>query len=157
MRIRQEVQAVPRGAGGIAARLRVVAAALRDPVTPGRVLIAQRPAGKWQAGRWEFPGGKVEAGESEREAIGRELEEELGVRVLDARLLGVFEHDYADRSVAIALWFVTDFQGDPQGRDGQALRWVTGPDLAACDLLEADLPMLPRLREAIAGAVDLQG
>jgi 8-oxo-dGTP diphosphatase len=120
------------------------------------VLIAQRPAGKWQAGRWEFPGGKIEAGESEREALGRELAEELGVRVLDARQLGVFEHDYADRSVAITLWFVTDFQGDPQGRDGQALRWVAGPELSGCDLLEADLPMLPRLREAIAGAVDFQ-
>jgi 8-oxo-dGTP diphosphatase len=118
------------------------------------VLIAQRPTGKWQAGRWEFPGGKIEAGESDRDALGRELEEELGVRVLTARLLGVFDHDYADRRVAISLWLVTEFQGIPQGRDGQALRWVAGPELPDCDLLEADRPMLPPLREALAGTVD---
>jgi 8-oxo-dGTP diphosphatase len=134
--------------------LRVVAAALREQAALGRVLIAQRPAGKWQAGRWEFPGGKVEAGESERAALDRELEEELGIRVLAAELLGVFEHDYADRRVAIGLWLVTAYEGEPQGRDGQALRWVTGAELGDCDLLEADLPMLPRLRTALAGAVD---
>lgn len=132
----------------------MVAAAVRDPAVPGRVLIAQRPQGKWQAGRWEFPGGKVEAGESERAALDRELEEELGVRVLAARPLGVFEHDYPDRSVAIALWLVTAFHGDPRGRDGQALRWVASPELAGCDLLEADQPMLPQLREALDGTVD---
>jgi 8-oxo-dGTP diphosphatase len=134
--------------------LRVVAAALRDPLLPGRVLIAQRPAGKWQAGRWEFPGGKVEAGESEREALVRELAEELGVQVLAARPLGLFEHDYGDRSVAIALWLVTGFGGEPQGCDGQALRWVEQAELSGCDLLEADLPMLPALREALSSAVD---
>jgi 8-oxo-dGTP diphosphatase len=137
-------------------RLRVVAAALRDPLDSGRVLIAQRPSGKWQAGRWEFPGGKVEAGESERAALERELDEELGVGVLVAHPLGVFEHDYADRRVAIALWLVSAFQGQPQGRDGQALRWVDSSELAGCDLLEADQPMLPRLREALANTVNLQ-
>lgn len=140
---------------GVDARLRVVAGALCDPAVPGRVLIAQRPVGKWQAGRWEFPGGKVEPGEAEREALDRELREELGVQVLAARQLGVFEHDYADRRVAIALWLVTAFHGDPQGRDGQALRWVPASELAGCDLLEADQPMLPMLREALSGAVDL--
>jgi 8-oxo-dGTP diphosphatase len=132
----------------------VVAAALRDPVVPDHVLIAQRPAGKWQAGRWEFPGGKVEVGESGRAALDRELEEELGVRVLAAQSLGVFEHDYADRHVAITLWLVTAFEGQPQGRDGQALRWVSVSALAECDLLEADQPMLPQLHKALAGAVD---
>lgn len=113
------------------------------------MLIAQRPAGKWQAGRWEFPGGKIEPGETAREALARELREELGIAVLDTRPLGRFPHDYDDRSVEISLWLVTRFDGDPQGLDQQALRWVPIGELAACDLLEADRPMLAPLREAL--------
>jgi 8-oxo-dGTP diphosphatase len=139
---------MPRSAG-VVTRLRVVAAALCDPAIPGRVLIAQRPVGKWQAGRWEFPGGKIEVNESERDALDRELAEELGIRVLAAQPLGVFEHDYADRRVAITLWLVTAFEGEPRGCDGQSLRWVAGAELTECDLLEADQPMLPPLREAL--------
>ena len=87
--------------------LRVVAAAViaRD----GRVLIAQRPVGKWQAGRWEFPGGKVEPGEDEETAVRRELMEELGVRVDAAQRLMEVVHDYTDRRVAIGLWLVLGF------------------------------------------------
>jgi len=113
------------------------------------VLIAQRPAGKWQAGRWEFPGGKIEPGETARDAMTRELREELGIAVLDARPLGSFPHDYDDRSVEISLWLVTGFHGDPQGLDRQALRWVTIGELPGCDLLEADRPMLAPLRDAL--------
>jgi 8-oxo-dGTP diphosphatase len=130
--------------------LRVVAAALVD--REGRVLIAQRPPGKWQAGRWEFPGGKVEPGEAEAEAVTRELAEELGVRVHAATWLAEFRHDYVDRSVAIGLWLVLRHEGEPQGLDGQALQWVDVADLARCDLLEADLPMLPVLRAALGHA-----
>jgi len=130
--------------------LRVVAAALARPAAGGiEILIAQRPAGKWQAGRWEFPGGKIEPGETGAGALARELLEELGVTVHDARSMGVFPHDYPDRSVDIALWLVTGFGGDPQGLDGQALLWIPVEDLGDHDLLEADLPMLAPLREAL--------
>jgi 8-oxo-dGTP diphosphatase len=130
--------------------LRVVAAALARPAAGGiEILIAQRPAGKWQAGRWEFPGGKIEPGETGAGALARELLEELGITVHDARSMGVFPHDYPDRSVDIALWLVTGFAGDPQGLDGQALLWIPVEDLGAHDLLEADLPMLAPLREAL--------
>ncbi len=127
--------------------LRVVAAAViaRD----GRVLIAQRPEGKWQAGRWEFPGGKVEPGEDEETAVRRELMEELGVRVDAAQRLMEVVHDYTDRRVAIGLWLVLRHEGEPQGLDGQALRWVAAGELDAHDLLEADLPMLPVLQAAL--------
>ena len=134
--------------------MRVVAAALRDPADVRRVLIAQRPPGKWRAGDWEFPGGKIEDGETEGQAMVRELEEELGVTVLTARPLGHFSHDYADRSVQISLWLVTGFRGEPCSRDGQALRWVNVSELTDAGLLEADLPMVPRLREALEGALD---
>jgi 8-oxo-dGTP diphosphatase len=63
--------------------------------------------------------------------------------------MGVFPHDYPDRSVDISLWLVTGFGGDPQGLDGQALLWIPVEDLGAHDLLEADLPMLAPLREAL--------
>jgi 8-oxo-dGTP diphosphatase len=133
------------------AALKVVAAALVRAELTGRteVLIAQRPAGKWQAGHWEFPGGKVEPGESLAAAMRRELLEELGVTVLVAREVDVFPHEYADRNVEISLWLVTNFQGQPEGLDGQALRWVGLDELGSCDLLAADLPMIQPLRDAL--------
>jgi len=113
------------------------------------VLIAQRPPGKWQAGRWEFPGGKLEPGEDEAQAVVRDIAEELGVRVDASQRLAVLRHDYADRSVEIGLWLVLRHEGEVRGLDGQALRWVTLAELDRCDLLEADLPMLPVLRQAL--------
>jgi len=114
-----------------------------------QVLIAQRPAGKWQAGRWEFPGGKIEAAETAGDAVLRELHEELGVTVRAARPIGVFSHEYPDGRVDIELWLVAAYEGEPQGLDGQALRWVDLDGLGSYDLLEADLPMLAPLRQAL--------
>ena len=113
------------------------------------MLIAQRPPGKWRAGRWEFPGGKVDAGETPEGAMRRELAEELGIHVLQLKALRSFRHDYPDRSVEIALWLVPAFRGEPRGLDGQALRWVAPAELARSDLLEADLPMIEPLIAAL--------
>ena len=113
------------------------------------VLIAQRPPGSWQAGHWEFPGGKVEAGEAGEAALHRELREELGIAVLQAVPVDVFRHSYPDRMVEIALWLVPGFAGEPRGLDGQALRWVSPGTLPQCDLLEADLPMIAPLLSAL--------
>lgn len=129
------------------APLHVVAAVLVD--RQGRLLVAQRPAGKWAAGRWEFPGGKLEPGEDEAAAVVRELREELGVRVDAQQRLGEFVHDYGDRTVCIGLWLVLRHEGEPRGLDGQALRWVTVEALSGIDLLEADLPMVPVLAAAL--------
>jgi 8-oxo-dGTP diphosphatase len=130
---------------------RVVAAALVRRGADGapELLIAQRPAGKWQAGRWEFPGGKIEAGETAEAAVRRELVEELGIRARRLLELRSFRHDYPDRSVEIALWLVPDFEGEPRGLDHQALRWVAPAELHHCDLLEADLPMIEPLLAAL--------
>jgi 8-oxo-dGTP diphosphatase len=132
----------------------VAAALTRRAAGSVQILIAQRPPGSWQAGRWEFPGGKVEPGESDEAALHRELREELGIAVLQAVPVDVFSHSYPDRSVDIALWVVPAFSGEPQGLDGQALRWVSPAELPDCDLLEADLPMIaPLLRVAEMGTL----
>jgi 8-oxo-dGTP diphosphatase len=122
----------------------VVAAALYD--SRGRVLIAQRPQGKHQGGRWEFPGGKVAPGESESAALVRELREELGIEVGTSRPFMRLQHVYPDRSVELSMWIVERFEGTPQGLDGQELRWVAPCDLGREDLLEADRPFIEALR-----------
>ena len=122
----------------------VVAAALFD--RDGRVLIAQRPRGKPLAGRWEFPGGKVDAGESERQALARELREELGIEVLAARPFMRLTHAYAERDVALSLWIVERFSGEPRSLDAQALKWVAPGRLGSEDILEADQPFIEALR-----------
>lgn len=124
--------------------IRVVAAALYD--AQGRVLIAQRPAGKHMAGRWEFPGGKIGVRESEREALDRELSEEIGVRVLAARPLMRLTHDYRDRRVELSLWIVERYSGEVGSLDGQCLRWVSPAALDAEDILEADRPFIEALQ-----------
>ena len=123
----------------------VVAAALFDD--GGRVLIAQRPAGKALAGRWEFPGGKVTAGESERDALRRELREELGIEVTAARPFMRLNHAYEDRDVELSLWIVERFSGSPRSLDAQALKWVLPAQLPGEDILEADRPFIAALLE----------
>jgi 8-oxo-dGTP diphosphatase len=121
----------------------VVAAALYD--ASGRVLIAQRPRGKHMAGRWEFPGGKVTPGETERDALARELTEELGVALTAARPFMRLRHRYPDREVELSLWLVEAYAGDPRPLDGQSLKWVPPQGLPAEDLLEADRPFVTAL------------
>ena len=121
----------------------VVAAALYDD--DGRVLIAERPVGKHMAGRWEFPGGKVNAGESEAQALARELREELGVAVVASRPFMRLAHSYADRDVELSMWIVEDFDGQPQSLDGQRLKWVPPAQLVDEDILEADRPFVDAL------------
>jgi 8-oxo-dGTP diphosphatase len=120
-----------------------VAAALYD--THGQVLIAQRLPGKHMAGRWEFPGGKIETGESEGAALKRELREELGIELAAAHPLLVLKHDYGDRRVEISMWIVERYAGEPRGLDGQRLKWVQPGLLLHEDVLEADRPFIEAL------------
>lgn len=124
-------------------RISVVAAAVFD--FDGRVLIAQRPPGKALAGRWEFPGGKRAEGESERAALDRELNEELGIHVVTAAHVMTLHHDYPDRSVELSMWRVQEFSGEARPLDGQKLEWVELCALADWDLLEADRPFVLEL------------
>ena len=124
-------------------RLRVVAAALFD--SHGRVLIAERPAGKHMAGWWEFPGGKVADGETDEQALVRELREELGVEARPGAEIMTLTHEYPDRIVDLVLWRVTS-TGVPRGLDGQQLKWVDCDSLGAEQLLPADQPFIAALQ-----------
>jgi 8-oxo-dGTP diphosphatase len=141
------------------AEIHVVAGALHD--AEGRVLIAQRPRGRHMAGRWEFPGGKLVAGEDPVVGLTRELAEEIGVAVREARPLIRLRHDYPDRRVLLDVWQVTAYDGEPQPLEAQALAWVQPDELPKHDLLEADRAIvtalrLPRLARALAPGEALQ-
>lgn len=122
----------------------VAVAVLRDP--QGRVLISRRLAGSHMAGAWEFPGGKVEPGEDVPAALGRELREELGVRVDRAVPLIRVRHDYPDRSVLLDAWEVEEYRGEPAGLEGQPLAWVDAGDLPHRGLVAADRPIIGAVR-----------
>jgi len=140
----------PAGQSLSQASINVVAGALFD--TAGRVLIAQRPAGKALAGRWEFPGGKLHDGEAPYAGLVRELREELGVEVHAAERLMRYAHEYADRTVWLDMWIVGAWSGEPRGLDGQALRWVEPARLADEDILEADQPIVAALAQRFSAA-----
>lgn len=126
------------------ARLHVVAAALVDD--GGRVLINQRLPGTPMPGRWEFPGGKVEPGESAQHALVRELHEELGVVPSAFRPLMRIRHDYPERNVLLDIWLVSAWTGNVTAREGHPLAWVPPEALCDYDLLEADRPLVTALR-----------
>ena len=123
--------------------VQVVAAALFD--ASGRVLIAERPAGKPMAGRWEFPGGKRGVDEPEAAALVRELAEELGIEVWAARPSMRLRHAYPERDVELSLWVVVCYAGTPVALEGQRLKWVVPQKLEREDLLEADRPFIEAL------------
>ena len=124
--------------------VRVAAGVLRQP--DGRVLLAQRPPGKIAAGRWEFPGGKIEAGETPRVALERELHEEIGIQVVAARPLLRLRHAYTERTVELDTWLIEGWQGEPRGLEAQALAWVQPQRIREYDVLEADGPIIDALR-----------
>jgi len=122
----------------------VVAAAVID--ARGRVLIAQRPAGKHLAGLWEFPGGKVEPGETRVDALRRELQEEIGIAIEQPRPLLRLRHSYSYGDVLLDVWVVRRYRGEPRGLDGQSLRWCSRSSLPTAGLLPADRPIIGALR-----------
>lgn len=123
----------------------VAAGILRD--TAGRVLISERLCDGPFNGLWEFPGGKIGAGESAAQALARELEEELGIEVAAIEYFMHIEHDYPDRSVSIDFFVVSAWKNEPAGLEGQALRWVETASLADQMLLPADVPVIEALQQ----------
>ena len=102
------------------------------------VLIALRPAQSHQGGLWEFPGGKVEEGESVEHALNREFEEELGISVQGCTALTQIRHEYSDKSVMLDVWRIDKFSGIPLGREGQAIEWRAISKLRAVDFPKAN-------------------
>ncbi|UTW14085.1 Nudix family hydrolase [Marinobacterium rhizophilum] len=111
-----------------------------------RILLARRPDDKHQGGLWEFPGGKVEAGESAADALARELHEELGIEVRRARPLIQIPHHYADKSVLLDVFVVDAFDGQAHGREGQPVRWVHTAELSDYRFPAANRPILAAAR-----------
>ncbi len=129
--------------------LDVVCAAI---VLDGAVLLAQRPAGKERALEWEFPGGKIEPGETPQEALERELQEELGIRVQVGECFATVLHDYADRSIRLRAFWTALRSGEPAPLECQAIAWIAPDELDCMALSEADRVVRDRLVEALAAA-----
>lgn len=125
-------------------RVHVAAAVIRGD--DDRVLIAKRAASQHQGGLWEFPGGKVEAGEQVRDALTRELHEELGIRVEAARPLIQVHHDYPDKQVLLDVWEVSAFSGEPHGAEGQPLAWASERELLDYEFPAANQPIVAAAR-----------
>lgn len=125
--------------------LHIAVAVIRCP-TSGRVLVARRPQEKHQGGLWEFPGGKVEPGETVSAALVRELREELGIQLRAAQPLIQIHHDYPDRSVLLDVWDVVGFDGEPQGLEGQPVAWVAAEELPTYDFPAANKPIVTAVR-----------
>ena len=103
-----------------------------------QVLIALRPANKSLAGFWEFPGGKIEQGETAEQALNREMLEEIGIEVKSTKLLLQTHHNYPDQSVFLIAFEITEFDGQPQGKEGQTIRWVMSKELTQFQFPDAN-------------------
>ncbi|NDW54403.1 8-oxo-dGTP diphosphatase MutT [Aliiroseovarius sp. PrR006] len=127
----------------------VSAVALIDP--DGRILLAQRPEGKSMAGLWEFPGGKVEQGETPEAALVRELHEELGIETWNSCLapLSFASHSYDDFHLLMPLFACRKWNGTPTPQEGQVLKWARVNQLRDFPMPPADIPLIPVLRELL--------
>ena len=111
-----------------------------------QILIAKRAEHKHQGGCWEFPGGKVETGETVRQALDRELEEELGIEVVTASSLMTVNHNYNDKQILLDVWQVTEFTGTARGNEGQAVRWIKIEEFGNYPFPEANRGIIERIK-----------
>lgn len=108
----------------------------------GQLLVQQRGAGTECAGYWEFPGGKVEQGETPQQALQRELREELGIELAAMQDLTVLDHDYDHANVRLHTFICESWEGNPLGVEGQTIVWAESTAISELDLLEAAIPLL---------------
>ncbi len=110
-----------------------------------QVYICKRPDDKHQGGKWEFPGGKVDKGETVTQALARELKEEIGILVAASLPLMVISHDYGDKRVLLDVHTVSEFTGEPEGLEGQEGKWVKLSALVAEDFPAANVAIIEKL------------
>lgn len=117
----------------------------------GRILLAQRPEGKSLAGMWEFPGGKVEPGETPEDALRREIKEELALDICDTCLapFTFVTHDYEDFSLLMLLYLCRNWEGIPKGMEGQAITWKFPREMDQLPMPPADKPIVAMLRDCL--------
>jgi 8-oxo-dGTP diphosphatase len=113
----------------------------------GKILIAKRKPGDRLAGKWEFPGGKIEPGETPEECLRRELREELGVETEVGEFLGAFVHKYEDFTIELLAYRVARISGEYRLHDHEAIDWIAPSEADAYDFAAADLPIVARLRD----------
>ena len=111
-----------------------------------QILIAKRAEHKHQGGCWEFPGGKVETGETVRQALYRELQEEIGIEVVTASPLMTINHNYSDKQILLDVWQVTEFTGIARGNEGQAVHWVNIEECSDYQFPEANRGIIKKIR-----------
>lgn len=126
--------------------MKVVHVAVGIIARSDEIFITLRPDGVHQGGKWEFPGGKVEEGETVLQALKRELAEEVGISVNHSEPVIVITHDYGDKQVKLDVHRVDDFAGEPHGKEGQQFRWVNVKSLNAEDFPEANVPIIKALQ-----------
>ncbi|OIQ23689.1 8-oxo-dGTP diphosphatase MutT [uncultured Vibrio sp.] len=115
-----------------------------------KLFITKRPDNLHKGGFWEFPGGKVEAGETEDQAMARELDEEIGIVVTKQSLFEHLEYDYPDKSLTFDFMVITEFEQQPYGKEGQQGKWVKVAELVDYDFPEANLPIVERVIKEFA-------
>jgi len=112
-----------------------------------KFFITQRKVDTHQGGKWEFPGGKVEADETVAEALARELKEEINIDVLACQPLTVIKHDYGDKKVSLDVFIVDNFTGEPNAQEGQLQQWCSLTDLSKLDFPEANKEIITLLNK----------
>lgn len=122
-------------------------------VKDGKLLIAQRPAGKHMAGKWEFPGGKIERGETPEAALERELREELGVRTKTGRIYHAIHHSYPEKDILLLFYRSRLLEGEPRPIEEADIRWIEEGQLRAFDWAEADEPLIDLIESEGFGAL----
>lgn len=115
-----------------------------------QILVARRHENQHQGGLWEFPGGKVGAGESVQEALKRELREEVNIVVRECASLLKISHDYGDKQVLLDVWYVNVFSGEARGCEGQPVRWVSVAELDAMEFPAANCGIISAVRNLLA-------
>jgi len=113
-----------------------------------RILLAFRKPDQHQGNCWEFPGGKIEKSEETRQALLRELDEELGIEVTDCEPYCQIEHEYSDKAVRLHFWRVTSFNGVPRGRENQQLEWFSFDQIGDLTFPAANKPVVAKLLRA---------
>ncbi|MDA8477194.1 8-oxo-dGTP diphosphatase MutT [Citrobacter sp. Awk 4] len=127
--------------------LQIAVGIIRNP--QNEIFITQRAADAHMANKLEFPGGKIELGETPEQALIRELQEEVGITPQDATLFDTLEYKFPDRHITLWFWLVESWEGEPWGREGQPGQWIAQSELDAKDFPPANEPVIAKLKQNI--------